>query len=384
MHNRGHFKLKADVQVSNAFGDHRSLGRRHRRSADDRHPLADMDACLLAVADANHRACQGIDVVVLGVDLGLRRRRNGDARRVDATQLIEGAYGFAIFIEHPEGIGPLQAELEDSRTRDLHHLDFQHHFRIGLVLRLQQFFSHAHRIGGIAHGQGVEAFIDEHISGLEHGLDHVQRGVGVDAGQVKGAHDQFLIVLGLLRRVRVDQQGVVVHHFLVQLVLFQQQRHGIFNAHVLDEDGRLHVRTQVLVEDEIEPGHLRQHLKDGFQVGIAKLQGHRPFHFRAQLRVRLGGAALHQFDVTAQGQALSVLRVELEHFTHVPLGTEQVTATQRCLAEGDALVEVVDLFKLAHRLLGPAVVRLQGQHPAVAHACTREVVAAAVAISLAQ
>jgi hypothetical protein len=35
--------------------------------------------------------------------------------------------------------------------------------------------------------------------------------------------------------------------------------------------------TQVLVEDEVEAGDLRQHFENGLEVGVAKFQGHRPF-----------------------------------------------------------------------------------------------------------
>ncbi|MNH10265.1 hypothetical protein D3C79_697390 [compost metagenome] len=339
---------------------------------------------MLAVADADHRAGQGVDVFVLGVDLGLRRRRDADARGVDAAQLVENAHRVAVGVEQAEGVGPLQAELEDPRAGHFHHLHFQHHFRVGLILGLQQFLGHAHGIGGVAHGQGIETLVDEYVAGLEHGLDQVQCSVGIDAGQVEGTHHQFLVILGLLWRVRVDQQGVVVHHLLVQLVLLQQQGHGVFDTHVTDEDGCLHVRAQVLVEDEVQPRHLRQHLEDGLQVGVAKFQGHRPFELAAQLWVGPGGAALHQLDVLAQGQAAFVLRVEQQHFAHVPLGAEQIAPTQRRLAQGDALAKIAHLFDLAYRIQGPAVVRLQGQHPAVAAARTAEIMAAAVAVGLGQ
>ncbi|MCY1431702.1 hypothetical protein D9M71_476770 [compost metagenome] len=170
----------------------------------------------------------------------------------------------------------------------------------------------------------------------------------------------------------------------MQLVLLQQQRHGIFNAHIAHEDGGLHVRTHVLVEDEVEPGHLRQHLEDGFQVGVTKLQGYRAFHLGPQLRVGLRGAALYQLDVLAQGQAILVLRIEQEHFAHVPLGAEQIALTQRRLAEGHALIDVADLFDLAYRFLGAAVVGFQGQHPPIAHPRALKVMAAAVAVGLGQ
>ncbi len=263
MHGGLHFKLQADVQVGDAFGDHRALGGRHRGGADDRHPLADVDACLLTVADADHRAGQGVDVLVLGVDLGLRRRRDADAAGVDALELVEHAHRLAVGAQHTEGVRPLQAEVEDARGGHFHHLHFQHHLGVGLVLRLQQLLGHAHGIGGVAHGQGVEAFVDEHVARLEHGLDHVQRGVGVDAGQVEGAHDQFLVVLGLLWRVGVDHQGVFVDDLLPQLVLLQQQCHGVLDAQLAHEDGGLHVRAHVLVEDEVDAGDLGQHLEDG-------------------------------------------------------------------------------------------------------------------------
>jgi len=277
----------------------------------------------------------------------------------------------------------LQAKVEDARGGDFHHLHFQHHLGVGLVLRLQQLFGHAHGVGGVTHGQGIEAFVDEHVTGLEHGLDHVQRGVGVDAGQVEGAHDQFLVVLGLLRRIGVDQQGIVVDDLLPQLVLLQQQRHGVLDAHVTHEDGGLHVRAQVLVEDEVDAGDLRQHLEDGLQAGVAKLQGDRALQLAAQLRVRRCSAGLDVLDVGAQGHALLVLWVQAQHFAHVALGAEQVALAQRSLAQRDTLVEGADQLQMADAFLGTAVVRLEGQHPAVAGAGAGEVMADAVGIRLA-
>lgn len=277
----------------------------------------------------------------------------------------------------------MQAKVEDARGGHLHHLHFQHHLGVGLVLRLQQLLGHAHRVRRVAHGQGVEALVNEHVAGLEHGLDHVQRGVGVDAGQVERAHDQFLVVLGLLRRIGVDHDGVVVDDLLAQLVLLQQQRYRVLDAHLAHEDGGFHVRAQVLVEDEIDAGHLRQHFEDGLQVGIAKLQGDRPLQLAAQLRVRLRGACLHVFDVAAQGHALLVLRVQTQDFAHVAFGTEQVALAQRRLAKRYAFVQGADQLQLANAFLGAAVVRLQGEHPAVAHPGIGEVMADAVAVGLA-
>ncbi|MNR30616.1 hypothetical protein D3C85_1480820 [compost metagenome] len=74
VHDRLHFELQTDIEVGDAFSDHRPLSRRHRGRTDDRHALTNVDARLLTVGDANHRAGQGIDVIVLRVDLGLRRR----------------------------------------------------------------------------------------------------------------------------------------------------------------------------------------------------------------------------------------------------------------------------------------------------------------------
>ncbi|MNE83199.1 hypothetical protein D3C80_1799930 [compost metagenome] len=114
MHGGLHFKLETHVQVGDAFSDYRALGGRHRSGADDRHSLADVNTCLLAVADADHRAGQGIDVLVLGIDLGLRCRRDADAAGVDAPQLVEHADRFAVGSQHAERVGPLQAKVEDA------------------------------------------------------------------------------------------------------------------------------------------------------------------------------------------------------------------------------------------------------------------------------
>ncbi|MNP06426.1 hypothetical protein D3C76_984070 [compost metagenome] len=101
------------------------------------------------------------------------------------------------------------------------------------------------------------------------------------------------------------------------------------------------------------------------------------------MRVRLRGACLHVFDVAAQGYALLVLRVQTQDFAHVTFGTEQVALAQRRLAKRYAFVQGADQLQLANAFLGAAVVRLQGEHPAIAHSGIGEVMADAVAVGLA-
>ncbi|MCY1416503.1 hypothetical protein D9M71_320100 [compost metagenome] len=348
VHDGLHFELQTDVEVGHAFGDHRALGRRHRGGADDRHALTDVDARLLAVADADNRTGQGIHVGVLVLDLRLDAAVDADAAAVVQTlQLRQRGWRATRIVEHGEGVRPLQPEIADALAVHFHHLHFQHHFRVGLVLRIEQLLRQPDGVRGIAHGQGVEALVDEHVAGLEHGLDHVQRGVGVDVGQVEGAHHQLLVILGFLRRVGVDQDGVLVHHFLVQLVLLQQQFHGVLDAYIAYEDGGLEFGAQVLVEDEVQPCDLGQHLEDDLEVGIAKLQGDRPLQACAQLRVGYVGAALDLIDGAAHFQGAFVLGIQIENVAHLAVGPDQVAAAQVGLGLDHARIEGAQVLELA-------------------------------------
>ena len=161
----------------------------------------------------------------------------------------------------------------------------------------------------------------------------------------------------------------------MQLVLLQQQRHRVFDAHVTHEDRGFHVRTQVFVEDEIQPRDLRQHFENGLEVGVAKFQGHRPVELGAQLRIGNHIAALHQTNVALQLQRPLVGRVEFEDLFDLAVGAVDVAATQVTPGQFELLVHAAQVFELTQRILGAPVVRLDGQHAAVSRAGRNEIAA---------
>ncbi|MCY1443502.1 hypothetical protein D9M71_599220 [compost metagenome] len=170
----------------------------------------------------------------------------------------------------------------------------------------------------------------------------------------------------------------------MQLVLLQQQFHGVFDAHITHEDRGFHVRAQVLVEDEVQAGDLGQHFENGLEVGVAKLQGHRPVQACAQLRVLHHVAALHQADAVLQFPGTLVLRVQFENLLDLTVGTVDVTATQVATGHFEFLVHAAQVVELTQGILGTTVVRFDAQDPAVAHAGPGEITLGAVHVGLGQ
>ncbi|MNM16641.1 hypothetical protein D3C81_268910 [compost metagenome] len=164
----------------------------------------------------------------------------------------------------------------------------------------------------------------------------------------------------------------------------QQQLHGVFDAHVTHEDRGFHVRAQVLVEDEVQTGNLGKHFENGFQVGVAKFQGHRFVEAGAQLRIRNHVAALHQANVALQFQRAFVVRVQFEDLPHLAFGPVDVAPAQVATGQFEFFIEAAHVFQLTHGVLGAAVVRLDGQHPSVTHARRSEIALGAVHLGLGQ
>ncbi|MNN27803.1 hypothetical protein D3C81_1413520 [compost metagenome] len=170
----------------------------------------------------------------------------------------------------------------------------------------------------------------------------------------------------------------------MQLVLLQQQFHGVFDAHITHEDRGFHVRAQVLVEDEVQAGDLGQHFEDGLEVGVAKFQGHRPVQAGTQLWVLHHVAALHQADAVLQFPGTLVLRVQFENLLDLAVGTVDVTATQVATGHFEFLIHAAQVVELAQGILGTTVVRFDVQDPAVSHAGPGEITLGAVHVGLGQ
>ena len=85
-----------------------------------------------------------------------------------------------------------------------------------------------------------------------------------------------------------------------------------------------------------------------------------------------------------QLQGTLVARVQLEDLPHLAFGAVDVAAAQVTPGQLELFILAAQVVELAQSVLGPTVVGLDGQHPAVAHACRGEVAPRAVGVSLGQ
>ncbi|MCY1415651.1 hypothetical protein D9M71_311430 [compost metagenome] len=160
----------------------------------------------------------------------------------------------------------------------------------------------------------------------------------------------------------------------------QQQFDGILDAYLAHEDGRLEVGAQVLVEDEVQPRRLRQHLEDDLQVGVAEFQVDRPLHPRTQLRIGRVGALADGLDALLQAEGALVAGVQREDGVHLALSAGEVAAAQVGFAVAQHVAHVAHLLQLVQGVLRAAVVRLDAQHPLVTDRRRGEIALAVVEI----
>lgn len=84
---------------------------------------------------------------------------------------------------------------------------------------------------------------------------------------------------------------------------------------------------------------------------------------------------LHQTNVALQLQRAVVFRVEFEDLFDLAVGAVDVAATQVTPGQFELLVHAAQVLELTQRILGAAVVRLDGQHAAVSRAGRDEIAA---------
>ena len=195
----------------------------------------------------------------------------------------------------------------------LHHLHFQHHFRFGVVLHRDQVLGQANHIRRIANHQQVQLLVDEGILGLEHGLDHVLRLLDVGVLQVEGTDHQVLVFANLRRGGRVDHQRVVIEHLAGQLVRLEQQGDRVFDQHIAHRNADADIRSDFLVEDEIQAATLGQSIEDLAQAGLAKLQADRLCVARLQLGRRNDLAEALGLDLASRFARLQHFGVFCQH-----------------------------------------------------------------------
>jgi len=141
----------------------------------------------------------------------------------------------------------LQAQVLHLAARDLEHLELEYDFGLGEVLGRDQLLGEPYRLRRVAHHQQVQPLIHKHVAGLDHRLDEIERLLDVGIAEVKAFHHQFLVVARLVGQIRVDQDGVLVEHLLLELVGHQQEVHRILYGGVANVDSRPQVWPHVAV-----------------------------------------------------------------------------------------------------------------------------------------
>ena len=245
---------QAHVQVADGFGSEAARARRNG-GGHHGHPVADDELRLFAVAHADARIGQDIRVAVLLVDVGRHGQvAHADAALVQIIQVADGQPRAPRGGERRQGQArrPGHAQFQQAAALDFEDFQLQYHFRLGHVLQRDQALGQADRLGRVAHDDEVELFIGHHVARLQNGLERVGHLFRIRVRQEEGFHQHFLVFLQLGRHVRVDQDGVRIHHLLLQLVRHQQEVDGRFDRAVLQEDRGFRVRLDVLVEDEIK------------------------------------------------------------------------------------------------------------------------------------
>ena len=281
-------ELEADVEVVHRLRDE-AAGRR-RGGGDHRHAVADVDARLLLVLDADARVGEHVGAAVLLAQLE-QEQRVGE-RELHQLRAAVLPFGQGEGARHARGadqadrerVREADAELEQPARADLQHLDFQHHLRLGQVVRGDQPLGQAHRVRRVLDHQQVQLLVDEQVARLHQRAHHVGGLLHVGVGEVEALHHQLLVLALLLRRVRIDQQRVLVHHLLVELVGGEHQADQLLGLGVAQHDGGAQVGAHVAVEHEVHPGAAREGVEHRAQRHVAQLEGDR-------LRRRSSGAA---------------------------------------------------------------------------------------------
>ena len=343
------FKPEADVEIADRRRDADVGG---RCGGEHRQFVADMDLGFFAVAHTNSGIGQQVAVTQLAAQIqyqGRIRHVGGEAggvarvdvagrqRAAERRRLAERVAGRTEHaVDHirrdpavADLVGEAHAQLFQAAAVDLQHFEFEHHFRFGDIDTGHQFFGQLDGLRRIADNHQIEFFIDMHVAYFQHRFQHHLHLLGFGVGQEEGAQRQLLIILGLGRRVRVDEESVVVELPLLQLIGCQDQADHFFERGIAHEDGDFGIAFDVAVEDEVDAGTTRQHLENGFQRRIAKLQRHRLAEGAAAFRRALQRRRLALFNAGQQALRLAITRLLRQHRAQQRLGERLIVLLKR-------------------------------------------------------
>ena len=264
-----------------------------------------------------------------------------------------------------ERVREADAELEQPARADLQHLDFQHHLRLGEVVRGDQPLGQAHRVRRVLDHQQVELLVDEEVPRLHQRAHHVGGLAHVGVGEVEALHHQLLVLALLLRRVRVDQQRGLVHHLLLELVGGEHQADQLLglrrcaarwwcaaSARTSRSSTKLTPVLRVRVSNTARSVHVAQLERDRPAGGLQARRDDR----------RRGGALL---DQALQAPRVALLRVLDQHRAQRVLRLEVALVLDQLLRRGDLAAVARVGLELLQAGAGAHVVGVVLLHPAI-------------------
>ena len=333
------FQLQADVEIGDRLGD--EAAGRGGGGGDDRHAVADVDACLLLVLHADARIGERVGDAVLLLEREEEERiGEGELHHVRVavvpfTQRQRAGRAGGADQADGERVGILDAELEELVAVHLHDLDLEHHFRLGEVLRGDQALRQLDRRRRVLQHEQVDFLVDEDVARLDERADHVRGLLDVGVREIEALHHELLVLALLLRRVRVDEHRVLGEHLVLERIGEHRHADRLLDGGVAQRDAGALVGAHIAIEDEIDAGGALQHLEDVPQRHLAQIE---------RDRLGDGGPELHRgdrglqqplVDRALQPPRLAMLRVLGEHRPQDVLRLAGLARLHQLLGFGD-------------------------------------------------
>ena len=290
VHARFDVELEAHLEVADALG---YADVRRRRRGDDRDFIADQDVCLFPVLHADPWIGEKVRVAefCVGVDLGIG---DADLAAVEMPQIGDrqlrcrrdridvgddgpiGRHGLRRTgnnVQERELSRRLESQLREIGAAHFEHFYFEHHLRLREIVGCDQVFDEPDRSWCIAHCQTVQLFISKDVARLQDRLQEAHHLLCVRIAEVEGLDHQVLVVFLFGGKIGVNQDGIAVEVFFLQLVGQGEYPDRVLDGDVLQEHRSLQIGLDLAVEHEIDSGAARQGFEHRFDIGVVKLQG---------------------------------------------------------------------------------------------------------------